>query len=139
MIPGPFAERSADDADWKIQPSVSERPPTARMLVWERQRVVDSRDVNMRLPSVRSGCSRSFGPKCRHRRCGCRRDCDSTGCGVWFMYLSHLGRVQMRGIHGRAPNGSFLMVDVATFDHEVVQAAVRVQHQVVQDNESEQE
>ena len=42
----------------------------------------------------------------------------------------------MRGVHGWAPDGGFLMVDVTTLDHEVVQTPVRVQHQVVQDHES---
>ena len=40
----------------------------------------------------------------------------------------------MRGVHGRGANGSFFMVNVTAFDHEVVQTAVRVQHQVVQND-----
>jgi hypothetical protein len=47
--------------------------------------------------------------------------------------------VHMRGVHRRDVNWCFLMVNVAAFDHEVIKTVVGVHHQVVQNDEPEQE
>ena len=52
MIPGPVTERSSDDADGQIKPSVSVRAPTLGMFVGERERIVNRSNVNVWSPLV---------------------------------------------------------------------------------------
>jgi hypothetical protein len=44
----------------------------------------------------------------------------------------------MQGVHRRGVDRSFFMVNITAFDHEVVQTAVGVQHQAVQNHKPKQ-
>ena len=87
------------------------------------------------MSSARSGCPWSLGPKCGHRRCGCGRGGNPTGRGVWFVDRVHLRCT--RGIFTRETSTEvFSWHNVAAFGHEVVQIAVCIQRQIVQDDMS---
>ena len=47
--------------------------------------------------------------------------------------------IHIRSVHEMGVNGSSLVANVAEFDHEVVRIAVRVQHQVTQNEKSRKE